>query len=460
MTCIRLVVFMLVLSDAHALETPGDFTYRAPITFSPGQAIYQVELPLAVHQGIRRADLGDLRVFNGAGEIVPHALREVAPLPAQEAPLEARIFPYRGSIGAREIEIRPDVRIELQPSGAVVIGVQKRPASAPSDPKPNAYYLEVGAKDKAFKALQLDWDPLGDGFSGRVDVHASDDLRSWRAVTNDAPLIDVQRGEHRLVLDRIEFSTVRARYLRLTWPPTQTMPELRSARVVPATQAESALRSTEHEAQPGEKAGEYVVDLGAPLVVQRLQIQLPQQNTVSAIAISVRARPSEPWRHVERATFYRLLHDGKEWRNPERTLAIGPARYWRLSVESRGGGLGTGLPKLIVTWEPRLLVFVARGEGPFTLAYGHSKYEPADFRVDALVPGLAEGKPVPVAAAALGTPSPGSGKHRRGMGDLLDLFTGETGRRWLLWSVLLGGVAILGAMAWRMAKNLSVEQRK
>jgi hypothetical protein len=326
-----------------------------------------------------------------------------------------------------------------------------------------AYFFDAGASDKALKALKLEWQPAAGGFSGRVDLHASDDLRHWRALTTAAAILDLQMEGQRLELSRIEFPATRTRYLRMTWPAGQTLPAVLAASVEPAlAQAQTVRRSTEHEAQRTQKEGEYVVDLGAPLKVQKVQVELPQQNTVSAIELLARAHAAHPWQHIDRATYYRLLHGGQEWRNPERSISASAARYWQLKVDSRGGGLGSGTPRLRVTWEPRLLVFVARGDSPFTLAFGHAKYAPADFRIESLIPGLSENKPVAVADATLGAIDAASGTAKsRGPADALyESLSGEQGRRWLLWAVLIVGVAILAVMAWRMAKGLGDTQRR
>jgi hypothetical protein len=449
---------LLLLACAHAAERADEFAYRAPLTFTPGQAIYQVELPLAVPQGAMRTDLGDLRVFNGAGEVVPHALRAVTSEAKEEPPIDVMIFPYRATAGVGAPTGDSDVNIELRASGAaVLISVQGASVATAPDARVAAYYFDVGATETSFTALKLEWEPVAGGFSGRVDLHASNDLRSWRSLARGAALLDVQMGGARLDASRIEFPAARARYLRMTWPEAQSVLALRSARVEPvAAPTERIRRTTEREAQRGEKEGEYLVDLGAPLVAQRVQIELPQQNTVSVIELSARSREADPWHRVERATFYRLLHGGQEWRNPERSISAAPARYWQLKVDARGGGLGGGMPKLRVGWEPRLLVFVARGDGPFMLAFGHAKHGPAEFRVESLIPGLADGKPVSVTPASLGAieSSAGAAKPSGSLAAWADTLSGEEGRRWLLWTVLIAGVAILGIMAWRMARGL------
>jgi hypothetical protein len=459
---IALIAASLAAGLAQAAERAEEFAYRAPLELAMGQAIYQLELPLAVHQGAHRPDLGDLRVFNGAGEVVPHALRAVTVEPQEEPARDLTIFPYRASPGASATEAGADVKIELRPGGAVAIDVRRGTVMAPPDPQLTAYFFDAGTADKALKAIKLDWEPIAGGFSGRADVHASDDLRSWRPLSTGAPLLDLQIAGQRLEVSRIELPRARTRYLRLTWPAGQSMPQLRGARVEIATAAiERARRTIVQEARRGEKDGEYLADLGAPLVVQRMQIELPQQNTVSVIELSARSRPTDPWRPVDRATYYRLMHSGEEWRNAERVVSVPAARYWQLKVDSRGGGLGAGNPRLVVSWEPRLLVFVARGEGPYTLAVGHDRYGPADFRVESLIPGLAEGRPVAVAAATLGTlTSAAPAKPQGPVGEFVDSLSGEQGRRWLLWAILVGGVAVLGVMAWRMARGLGSPERR
>jgi hypothetical protein len=67
-----LAILLLVALPAHA-EAPGDFAYAASVEVSSQEALLWLELPSAVYEGAVRTDLGDLRVFNAAGEVVPHA---------------------------------------------------------------------------------------------------------------------------------------------------------------------------------------------------------------------------------------------------------------------------------------------------------------------------------------------------------------------------------------------------
>ena len=62
-------------------------------------------------------------------------------------------------------------------------------------------------------------------------------------------------------------------------------------------------------------------------------------------------------------------------------------RFWLLRVDQRGGGLGTSTPTLYAGWVPQKIVFAARGNAPFQIAYGSPRASPAAYSVETLVPG-------------------------------------------------------------------------
>jgi len=73
----KTLIFLLLLSQSSAFgaERPEDFAYGMAIRADAQDALYEIEIPAAVYRGVTRADLGDVRVFNGQGEVVPHSLR-------------------------------------------------------------------------------------------------------------------------------------------------------------------------------------------------------------------------------------------------------------------------------------------------------------------------------------------------------------------------------------------------
>src|SRR5258708_7435673 len=75
-----------------------------------------------------------------------------------------------------------------------------------------------------------------------------------------------------------------------------------------------------------------------------------------------------------------------------RPLEIGvqAAREWRLHPQVKSAGDGQP-PTLEVQWRPAELVFVAKGEGPFALAFGDKEARGTAIPVSNLIPNYERG---------------------------------------------------------------------
>jgi Protein of unknown function (DUF3999) len=123
------------------------------------------------------------------------------------------------------------------------------------------------------------------------------------------------------------------------------------------------------------------------------------------------------------------------------------ARQWLLRVEPKGGGIGAGVPKIHIGWVAQRLVFAARGAGPFQLAYGNRDAKPMAYSIDALIPGYQTAAEFAVKPATLGAAVTLGGAPR--------LRAAADYKKWILWAVLVLGVAALGLMAYRLARQVS-----
>ena len=65
-------IMMFCAAPALAAEQPADFAYGAVIDADGSEALYEVVAPVTLYEGVARADLGDVRVFNGAGDAETH----------------------------------------------------------------------------------------------------------------------------------------------------------------------------------------------------------------------------------------------------------------------------------------------------------------------------------------------------------------------------------------------------
>jgi hypothetical protein len=434
-----LVTALAVAADPDG-SSPNDFAYRMQVSGTTDSAAYRVTVPLAVYQKIVHADLSDLRVFNGSGEQVPFAIERPASGTVSNAATALSLFPLQDDSSATLDAVR--VTIE---SGKGSVNVQTSGQSPPSG-RINTYLVDGRALNLPAAALRLEWAQDAADFAGRVRVEASDSLGDWRSIAGAAPVANLHSGAGRLVEQRVEFAPTKAKYWRLSWVGPAAPFVLTAVFAEPARQSVEARHSSRNvSAIPAKRAaGEFEYDLGARLPVDRVNLELPDINTVVDVELLSRAYTSDDWRAVRRAGFYRLRSDGEELRNGPVAVALNTDRLWILRTNPKSGGLGSVAPKLVVEWIPHEVVFVARGAGPFYVAYGSATADSAAVSL-AVLP-----KNVAIASASLSEPESVGGDAR--------LTPPPEPYAWkaaLLWVVLIAGAALLAWMAFRLSKDYS-----
>jgi hypothetical protein len=116
-----------------------------------------------------------------------------------------------------------------------------------------------------------------------------------------------------------------------------------------------------------------------------------------------------------------------------------------------------GVLYLELGWIPHEIVFTARGEAPFALAFGDVRSRPEALPVASVVPGYRKDEELAAARATIGEATP----VRPAKGFLADpggwiraAFDSGDARTWLLWLVLGGGVLAVAWMALRLLREL------
>jgi hypothetical protein len=259
--------------------------------------------------------------------------------------------------------------------------------------------------------------------------------------------------------------THRAKYLRLSWRGSPA--ERAALPTLDAARGELAERTTEAPREWGRigegrpaQTGEYVFDLGGRFPVDRVRFELPQANTVVQMEILTRERADQPWRTLTRGVVYRLRQGGGDVTSPDLNVNANTDRYWLLRVDPRGGGLGAGLPVMHAGWIPHQLVFAARGAPPFQLAYGNRQAKPAVLSIQTIIPGYRDDDPRKVEAARTGAQQTISvhqaqAETQTELGGAARREEAVDWKRWSLWGALGLGVLVLGAMAWRLLRQMN-----
>jgi hypothetical protein len=130
---------------------------------------------------------------------------------------------------------------------------------------------------------------------------------------------------------------------------------------------------------PGGKTVRYRTEGRFP--VRKLLFSLTQPDSIR-FTIKNRSSGEADWSFAGESVVYRIEAPGNapSVNGPADVRDGGP--YWE--IEALGEQVFAEAPRMTLLWEAREIVFLARGEGPWTLAYGSGDYGPPEssLRVD------------------------------------------------------------------------------
>ena len=433
-----------VALSATAQEKPSDFATQVPLTVSGEGPWYRLELPLAVQLNARQTDLSDVRVFNANGEAQAYALARETAKTGENPLTDVKWFPLYNSADATERA--PSVRVQSNANGTLV-EVQPSSQLEVGEEVLRGWLLDASGIKAPLQQLILDWTSERDGFQ-RFSIEASDDLQHWQA-WGEGQVARLSFADERVEQHDVSLPGQSARYLRLVWQG-QAAPLLTSAKLTSASSSSlpQPLAWSQPLAGARLKAGEYSWQLPAGLNVERLRIELKQPNTLAPVTLTGRRDSNQAWQPLSNGLLYRLAQNGQDMVQDELRLPGQVVNQLKLQVDERGGGLGVEAPALRFAVRATQLVFLARGEPPFTLALGNASVKAANLPLSTLIPdysaerlkGLGQarlaGEIVLKSPALAAVPEAGTDWKKFG-----------------LWAVLLLGVAALGGMAYSLLRK-------
>jgi hypothetical protein len=449
-----LLLCTLAASVSAREVTPGQFAYGIPLTITGRDALYEFPVPTEVYRAVTRSDLGDICMFNGQKEVIPFTLfRAAAPIPAAAEALPLPFFPLAGNperrAGGMSLQVRRDaggsiIRVDAADEGSASRGI-------------TTYLVDGSALQRPVAALALQWQPRQEGTVGKIRVEGSDDLENWTMLVAGATVLDIRYGEHSLVRRVVETGETRMKYLRLSSADAGDMPTITAVEArlaAPAVEQPRRWAEISAAAQQG-KPGEYAFDLSGRMPVDRIRIQLPQENTLVTATLFSREKESDPWGRGPSALAYRLRIRGEVISGPDIMLGPIPHRYWLLRIEPGGGGLGSGMPVIRFGWLPEKILFAARGTGPFLLAYGSARAGASLQGGDGLFRQFSyERKEMTMAGIAV----PGTPTTLGGEAALRKPLLPTDLKSAMLWAALCLGVALLAWMAIRLYRHMKLDE--
>ncbi len=317
---------------------------------SPGSLV-RIALPVDALTRLQSSAGHDARVLNAAGEVIPYTVTGGdAPQRPRHA-VQTRAFP----LSSTSTQAIADLRSEVQLLAALDLkGVW--PCNA-------LVYLQLAISHN----LQ-DWTPVP--VKGPV----------YRFDGADPPVNTVLELEEPLVVE--------GRYLRITWP-AHTGVKLASltGRVAGLRAAASPVRA---------ELGAGVADGTSGLVwtfpfatpVSAVHLHMPPGGEPVPLRISARSDPAQPWKLLASTVVYRDEQPGGQGMNPPQPLPETPIAQLRIEA-GNGVPFPAGGLRLTAELAPLQVLFLATGQGPYTVVAGRAGTAPAAVELASLIPGPA-----------------------------------------------------------------------
>ena len=455
-----------VAQAAADANNPAAYAIRVPVTLAADAPLQRVMLPAEVLVRLQSPGYADVRLFNGAGQPVPMALAGVAAASAPEESVTLPAYPILGaaSTGTAGLE-GLSLRIEERQGQRVVqidTAGQHGTASAAGAQAVRGALLDARSVQLPVARMVLDVDlPAGQPVTFRVQ--ASKDLQHWqplaetvlyRADAAAAPSAPGRLGNEQVDLQRTD---LKGHYLRVTWGEAAVT--LRGATLATARGTGPRERVSASMAAPAlANPRELVLALPFATPVAALAITPPGSNVLIPVRVLGRNHREQPWSPLASAVVYKMATGGKEQASGPVELGGASVREIKIEADPKTPGFAAA-PALTLQFEPAQLVFLASGQGPFTLAAGlpgATAAASAFLPLASLVPGYqpAQENSLPVALADVARADITGGQPADGaLVPAAAASGGISTRSAVLWGVLLAGVAALGLMAWLLLRQ-------
>ncbi|RFP14072.1 DUF3999 family protein [Duganella sp. BJB488] len=449
------------IATAAASDAPQDYTHLIPLTTSAKQGVLQLRLPKDVYLHARSPLLDDVRVFDAGGAPQPFALRTPAPSTrTSRHDLPLAVFPLMGTATSAsqldlDVSTAADGRllsVKVRPDGSGDKSVQP--------PRLTGLVLDLGqdGASKPVGALRFTLPSGQREYSAQVWLETSADMKHWDTVGAAELNWLVNQDAQTLANDRLEFDARNFRYARLSWrsgTPIQfaaiTAEQLVRTDVPPP--GEQLLV----QAAAGRQAQDLVYAVPPAIAPDQAGLQFSEPNIVlSGTLGSYRELPARQatqgpaWRFdpLVSSTFYRITQGGQMRSSGDIDVPPVHATQWVLRTMAPT----TARPALRLDWQPATLVFLASGNGPYTLAVGREHALPAVRELNQVAPGFSDAELQKLEQVGAGPATQQQGSGASEASAAVEAANAARQRLIVLWGVLLLGVAVLAFMVWRLLR--------
>jgi len=439
---LTLLLWSPVCARSESLA-PKDFAYGARLQITDPTGLYGARLPLSIYQKLQQYDQGDLQVFNAAGQPVPQLLRRQSSSPE---PLRQTVPFFPLPIEQQTVSPNLAIRVQRNSDGSIITVDSGQGANHPVTS--GSFLLDLSKTTRPPSALELSWQPDNANEMISLRVFASSDLSSWRILRDRVVLAELHYNGGTVSRRSFPLPAASGPYLRIDCRDCPKPLKLSAVTAISGARPER----DQYQWQPLND-GKISIEKGwwqieyqnpARFRVTALDLNFPLANSLARVSIESRNSTTETWKKVGSGDFYRLDLQGSTFTNTVLPCVATSDRYWRMTIgETQALSDQTQLPRLSLGWQPDTLLFLGRGPGPYTLAFGKATMEHGGATRDPLLEKVLEHNGSDAHLIAI---EPGPISALAGEQALQPKKPPLPWKRILLWAVLVAGVGLLAMM--------------
>ena len=323
-------------------------------------SLLKLEIPIEVYQGLRQPDLGDIRIFDASGKLVPFMIRDKPKEIFIPVPEEVPFFLWNGG---RENNLPAGTDIEINTSGGVV-RIKNQNAASGNLP---VYLVDCSLLKYPPSGLRVRIETQ-ENFNTPVTIHFSTDLSGWKEF-DKRQVLAFFGGRAQDALE-LPWNTG-FRYLLLSFTREAPPPRNITAFFMQQEKESEYHELTIHgrKSSDGKKVN---YETSSFIPAESVDFVLEEADSIPVLVKNRYSKDNE-WSIRARGTIFRYSSAGSIVKSEPFKIAS-QAPFWEL--ETTGELLFSSSPECVIRWKPRELIFPARGKGPWTLAYGSAASDP------------------------------------------------------------------------------------
>ncbi|MGB3211587.1 MAG: DUF3999 domain-containing protein [Desulforhopalus sp.] len=459
-----LVIFSLCPGQVMAEDiTARDFAKGYYLEVDNTTAVHSLELPEEVYHTVQSADLRDVRVFNGAGEVIPHDFRTVKVGSTELR--EKRSIPFFPLFQVDSLSDPEGFSLQVsRDTAGAIVNITSNPASDTVDRKITGYLLDLSKLKRTASDLDFQWVKESDSSVFTVNVQQSNDLVRWIPLVHKATLADLKFGGQQVARRTVHLPRQPLKYLKLTWQESRW--PLRLTDVTSFSHVLEARRKRRWISLDNgtvlEKNDRLTVDFAtnSRLPVSSVQIRFPETNSIANLSIQSRPDDDTGWKTRCEQVFHHLTFNGAAIHSEPCSFPMTTDHLWRVVVRQDGAGLRSDSRMITMQlgWQPNELIFIGRGTPPYLLAFGSGKLAQKEKNAgDGMV---LQAIKTESSAQVVDVAQLGKSISLGGDSALRSPSQPPPWKQWFLWAVLVLGVALLAFMARSLNREIKSAEQK